>query len=464
MRKLLTHLHRLTLLVLALTPVCALLFEIFFDSFAFGLLWFICLSALAAATAFVPPTVGNYTVRTVTVFEGTATGDPNPDRETRRDVIKEGRRFYLRLTVDVILIIANIVAIMLLPSETFINGAIARRLGFAAASTFLFMVALRDISSYDCFWTDTPGILLGAIFYLLTAVILKISPRSGGFEALIIACAVVYLFMGAIALNSRSIAASMSSYTDRLRRPPKPIGRRNRRIVIAFASTVTLVAVIGAVRKGILWLFARLGDLLKIISRFLGGGNSSAPTTLPEEFMRATVAETAPQIIETVERSTTFADIVAYGFLGLVGVGFLYLLYSFIKKLSDKLSKWLENFAKGVNEGYYDERERLMTAEEASDRIRNRLRERIKALTKRDTPWEKLNGRERARRLFKAFRKKRIKAVNGARSLTAREFIGAADCRTANKQDFAEAYEAARYSENDVDARGVDKIKKDLNI
>ncbi len=466
MKRLLTHLHRLTLFVLSLIPACALVFEALFNSYAFGLMWFTGLSLLAAITAFVPPTIGNYSVRTVTVFEGNATNDPNPDRETRQEIIKEGRRFYLRLTVDIILLIANIIAILLLPIDKFIDASIARRLVFAAVSTFLFMVALRDISSYDCFWTDTPGVLVGAIVYLIAAIVLKFSPHSGGFNALITVCAVAFLFFGTIALNSRSIAESMSSYTDKLRKPPKPIGRRNRRIVITFACTVTVAALIGAVRNGILWVLARIGDFLKFISLLLrGGSGSEVPPDLPAGLMpQATVMQAAPQVVETVEETSLFTDLVVYLFFGVVGIGLICIIYSAIKKLSDKLTKWFERFARGVNEGYYDERERIMSAEEAGDRIRSRLRERLKTLMKRDTPWEKLSGRERARRLFKAFRKKRIKSVNGAKSLTAREFIEAADCHKADRNDFASAYDAARYSENEVSADEMDKLKKDLNI
>ena len=102
--------------------------------------------------------------------------------------------------------------------------------------------------------------------------------------------------------------------------------------------------------------------------------------------------ETAAQVTEAAE-SSLFADILTYAFLGLVAAGFLWMLFDRIRALINRLSEWLEKFAGSVNEGFYDEREQLMSAEEVRENMKKRLRERVKQLFTRETPWEKLDGR-----------------------------------------------------------------------
>ena len=89
-----------------------------------------------------------------------------------------------------------------------------------------------------------------------------------------------------------------------------------------------------------------------------------------------------------------------------------------------------------------DEKENLMDASEARKRLRDALRERVKGLFTRPTPWEKLNGRERARRLVQTLYRKRSGKIGG--------------------QKAGEAYDRARYSPHDVDAAQMDALRKEI--
>lgn len=117
-----------------------------------------------------------------------------------------------------------------------------------------------------------------------------------------------------------------------------------------------------------------------------------------------------------------------------------------------------------MNEGFYDEREQLMSAEEVRENMKKRLRERMKQLFTRETPWEKLDGRGRARRLLRDFYKKRMRKASNLRARTAREAIFEGDAARADREAFADFYDEARYSAHEVDAARADQFKKDLKL
>ena len=173
--------------------------------------------------------------------------------------------------------------------------------------------------------------------------------------------------------------------------------------------------------------------------------------------------ETAAQVTEAAE-SSLFADILTYAFLGLVAAGFLWMLFDRIRALINRLSEWLEKFAGSVNEGFYDEREQLMSAEEVRENMKKRLRERVKQLFTRETPWEKLDGRGRARRLLRDFYKKRMRKASNLRARTAREAIFEGDAARADREAFADFYDEARYSPHEGDAARADQFKKELKL
>ena len=93
-----------------------------------------------------------------------------------------------------------------------------------------------------------------------------------------------------------------------------------------------------------------------------------------------------------------------------------------------------------------------------------RLRERMKQLFTRETPWEKLDGRGRARRLLRDFYKKRMRKASNLRARTAREAIFEGDAARADREAFADFYDEARYSAHEVDAARADQFKKDLKL
>lgn len=306
--------------------------------------------------------------------------------------------------------------------------------------------------------------LLGAVGYLGAAIYLHFTITDvSRVKPLITVCAVLFLFLGGVTLNRQSIRASMSTHAGEANRAPREIVRRNRRIVLSFATLVTVVSLVEPIRAAANWCLARVGAFFRWISALLSRGGD-ATATMPElGGMAIPAGETAAQVAETAE-SSPFADILTYAFLGLVALGFVWMLFDRIRALINRLSEWLEKFAGSVNEGFYDEREQLMSADEVREDMKKRLRERMKQLFTRETPWEKLDGRGRARRLLRDFYKKRMRKTSNLRTRTAREAIFAGDAARADRKAFAAFYEEARYSEHAVDAARADQFKKDLKL
>ncbi len=465
MKRLENRLLRAVMYLLCVMPACAFLFRLLMGAgFWYGPAWLCAQTALAALLALLPAYIGDYREYEVVTVEGGAGGDPNPDREVKRTMMHEGRRFPLRMTADLAFLAVNFVLALFLPGPVLASRHFLYRLGFLVMMTILLMLAMPGMSAAHCMWTDLPGMLLGAVGYLAAALYLHFSGSDvSRMKALVTVCAVLFLFFGGVTLNRQSIRASMSTHAGEEHRAPREIVRRNRRIVLSFAALVTLVSLVEPIRAAANWCLRQVGAFFRWISSLLSrGGDASA--TMPELGSAAMQAgESAAQAAETAKNSP-FADILTYVFLGLLALGFLWMLFDRIRALINRLSEWLEKFAGSVNEGFYDEREQLMSAEEVRESMKKRLRERMKQLFARETPWERLDGRGRARRLLRDFYKKRMRKTNNLRARTAREAIFTGDAARADREAFADFYDAARYSAHEVDAARADQFKKDLRL
>jgi len=325
------------------------------------------------------------------------------------------------------------------------------------------LLAAHDLPSSVFAWEDIPGIFLGVLGYFCMALFLHFTKQDvSRLKLLISLCAVAYLFFGAVALNRQSVVISMSAHSGDDRKLPKLILIRNRRIVISFAVIVTVVSMVSPIKRAVIWFFSRIGDLVRWI-RALFGHESNQNVPLPvSTMMQPLAAETG--VAETVAEVSEDSYLIVYIFFAIIGLSLLFLIYEGIKKLSKKLSKWMEQFAHNVGEGFYDEREELMTAEEMRDKLKGSLKRGFESLFKRDKPWKELDGRERARRLMKTYYKKRTGKVKNLRAKTAREVLGESKVSEENKKLFSEAYETARYSEHAVSAESMEELKKDLRL
>ncbi|MBQ3168968.1 MAG: hypothetical protein IJB99_04320, partial [Clostridia bacterium] len=358
MKRLLNRLNRMMMLFLALIPVLSAIFPLLLNSIWTGSAWFFCQTACAALIALIPAYVGSYREYDVITYEGSRTNDPNPDREATHTLVKEGKRFPLRIFAALGFLAIELILLFLIPSEWFKDGTLVKRLAFLAIMLLIEIYALRDFPSIHFIWDDIPGVFIGVICYLAISIYLAFTKADvSDMKKLVSVAAVLYLFFASVTLNRQSITQSMSAHQGETRKPPKQILIKNRTIVLSFASLVTIVSVIEPVRKGVIWLLRKVRDFAGWIRSLFGGGESETVSELPFDMMPA-----QPEFVEAAEEAyehSLFSDIIVYGFLLIVAIGFLWMLWDKIRALVDKLTKWLEKFAGNIQEGFYDEKEEL---------------------------------------------------------------------------------------------------------
>ena len=464
MKKVTVRIHRALLFVLAILPIAAALYGLLLEDILFGAGWLLAQTALMALLTLLPAFIGNYREYEGVKYEGSRGSDPNPDREAVHMLMKEGHRFPLRMTADLTVVLGLFVLAFFLPKSVFIGGTLVRRMFFAFLSTFCVLLAAHDLPSPVYIWEEIPGMLLGVLGYFGMSLYLQFTAKDvQTLRVLISVCAVLYLFFGAVALNKQSIAASMSAHSGEGRKIPRLIAVRNRRIVISFAALITAVSLVNPIRKAVLWVFRMIGKGILWV-RMLFGYKPSTNTSLPFEAGMEILSGGETEVAEVAAEAVEESNLIVYLFLGFVGLAFLYLMFEMFKKLSKRLSDWMERFAHNVSEGFYDEKEELMTADELRDKLKNSLKNGFESLFKREKAWKDLDGRERARRLMKTYYKKRTGKVGNLRAKTAREVLSEGKVSEENQKLFSKAYEIARYSGHEVDAESMDQLKKDMKL
>ncbi|MBR3928316.1 MAG: hypothetical protein IKJ65_04855 [Clostridia bacterium] len=464
MKRLTRRLIRAVLFVLAVFPPVIAVFGWFVTNLYAGAAILAAEIFLLSLIALLPPYIGNYREYEVVTYEQARNNDPNPDKETVREVKSEGHRIPIRLIADIAFFVGTSLFVFLLPNDWFIASSIIRKLAVILILLILQMMAAKDLPAISCIWEDIPGIFIGAVGYLILSVYLQVTSKDvSALQTLTSVCAVAYLFLGAVALNKQSISLSMSAHSGESMRVPKQIVIRNRRIVLSFASLVTVLSLIEPVRKLFVWLASKLGRLL---SRIFGLNFTAteAPPPIPVSTMMEPMMTSEAEMVENAAEISLASKIFVYGFLLLVALGFVWIVFDAIKKLADRLTKWLEKLAGSVSEGFYDEKEELMSADEMRDQIKKSLLSGVKNFFKRETPWRELSGREKARRLLLITYRKRMGKIKNLGSKTAKEAIYLADVPEAGKEKFYKAYDAARYSENEISGEDMDALKKDLRL
>jgi len=341
-KRLTNRLIRAVLFVLALFPPVSVVFGWLTANFFIGVGIFFAEIICLAFIALLPAYVGNYREFEVVSYESSRNSDPNPDREAIRETMSEGHRFPLRLACDIAFFVLSALIVFFLPREWFADGSIVRKLFLIAILLVLQMVAAKDLPSPMDIWEDIPGIFVGAVGYLVLSIYLHFTAKDvSALQTITSVCAVVYLFMGAVALNKQSITLSMSAHSGESMRVPKQIVIRNRRIVIGFAGVVTVISLIEPIRKLFVWIVSKLGALLTKIFG-LNYSATEAPPPMPVSTMMEPIQTAEAEFIENTAELGLFSKIFVYGFLLLVALGFVWVVFDSIRKLADKLTKWLE--------------------------------------------------------------------------------------------------------------------------
>ena len=240
---------------------------------------------------------------------------------------------------------------------------------------------------------------------------------------------------------------------------PLKIRRRNTALVIVFFLICFAAACWDKLAEwtGIAWDYIRL-FIAAIVEFFMGllpsqemsgtggGGDLSGMMGLEE-------GETSPValFLEKVVQALTVVV------LAVLAVLFLRMLFKGAIRLWRRLMERLRRYAADSGEDYVDEVENTMNWDERTQTIRDHL---FKAFRREKTvPWESLNGRERVRRLYRQFLRRKPEE----RMKTAREALQADRGYTPNQAlAFADLYERARYSDQNVTEEEADHLRQTI--
>lgn len=458
MNRSLRALRNALLCFLGITPVYMLLSRAFLVNEFTGAVMLGGIVILSAIIALLPGYVGNYTETTAVRQVGgyTRGGDPNPDKEYEKEIVRSGFRFPLRLTVYMAVLAVLFIALVFLPVRMFEGGKNMYKLLFMAVFLVCAVLSAYTISAPVSMWDEPAGIIVGFVGYLAAAIYLNFAKGDkAAFNVYICVCALLFLLLGCLSLNRAAIG--ITGGKDRVSSRMK---RKNRILVISLVVFIAAVAFIEPVRDGTVWVLRQmLAGVKWFFGLFRGTPSEEAPDALNLLTQNAAPEIGESQLAEEAGRAGLFDDIIMYGFLGIVVLGLFWLIIDKLVALVRKLSKFFESFAASVGEGYYDEKVDL--TEEGNARLKGSFRDRVKKLFARETPWEKLSGRDKARRLVKDLYKKKGGKVPSLRTLTAKEALAQMDLR-AGADDASREYDKARYSSREVDSAYMDGLRKEI--
>lgn len=164
--------------------------------------------------------------------------------------------------------------------------------------------------------------------------------------------------------------------------------------------------------------------------------------------------ESAPfwDILEIVARVATIAALAVLS---------LYLMYRAarqIKRLLVWLKQKLRDTASALGENYVSRTESIFSWEEVKDSAAQRLRQ-MRPFRKRQPRWEEMDDRQRVRRGYRTLMEKHPDVPPSAtarQALTGHVLVD----KDTDGEALADAYDAARYSDQPIDAAQAEAMRK----
>ncbi|MBR3503156.1 MAG: DUF4129 domain-containing protein [Clostridia bacterium] len=387
-------------------------------------------------------------------------GDPDPDRNLRRDthedVGRRGIRFPLRAFACVALMIGAGIWLFFGNAPWFGSLEYITRAVCCAIPVAMLPAALRFCTTASS--VDTHNAIAGAAIYAVAGVAAFVI-KSDALNALLSGCGAVFLAVTLWILNSRAMRTGAASRTGV--KPPAAMRRRNRALLVGLMAFAAAVACWGWLKEKTAWLAANAAYwigriIIWILDHLYPGGSSSGGESGGGGMDFAGLGE------ET--EPSPFWEAMTYVAYVVAAVAIVFLLFLMFRRiwrglrsLAKKLSAYLSRFAQSVGEDYQDERESLLDWGEVQRDMGEAFKKRLASLFARDKKWDDMDERERARHLVRVlYRRARLKPD----SRTLRETLP--ELRTNDPQALADVYELARYADREPDAAALEKLRRDV--
>ena len=332
-------------------------------------------SALMVPVAFIvsllPGRVGGREKKQDVFVERTAAhGDPDPDRNLRRDTHEEEARrrvsLPLRAVVCVVLMLAAAVALFSGMVPWYGELELLTRAVVSIVPVLMLPAALRFCTTASS--TDTYNIAIGATVYGIAGIaafIIKLDILN----VLLVVCGSVFLAVSLWIMNDRAMHTGAASRAGV--RPPAAMRRRNRVLLTGLMVFAALVACFDWLKEKTVWLAQKVGIILwKVIiwitDHLYPGGETSGGAGGGGGMDLSGLVDKDAGPARFWEIATYFAYVLA----AVVLIVLLFLLFrrvgQLVRGLYRRLRAYLGRFAQAVGEDYRDEQESLLTGARCS--------------------------------------------------------------------------------------------------
>ena len=385
-------------------------------------------------------------------------GDPDPDRNLRRDTHEDEekrRAFPLRAAVCFALFFAIAVYLFFGPVWRLTGDWLARVI-LALTPAVMMPAALIFCASGSS--ADSRNVIAGVVLYAVAGVA-AIAIRSHALDACLAAGGGAFMLASLWMINDGAMHAGAASRTGV--KPPAAMRRHNRALLIALMLICAAIAGFNWLREKAEWLLgtvsSAIGRALMAIAAFFAGNDQAAGG------MGGGADEMDLSGLAEAQEPSKFWEIMTYVAYALAAVIVLVLLYFIFRKLfrmakalAARIGAWMGRVTRAAGEDYRDEQESLLDWGDVRRDMSEGIKRRWEALFKREKKWTLMDAREKARYLVRTlYRRGHIAA--GSRTL--REAMP--DLNAPDPEALIAAYETARYADRNPDEALLERLRKD---
>ena len=459
MKRILRKLLEAVYFLLCYMPVPLLVGFALLDNDGFApLVMTACVVPVAYLVSLLPGYVGGRKKTAVVEVRASRSGDPDPDRNLRRDTHEDdekSRVFPLRAVVCFALFFAIALYLFFGPvwqlTEDWLKRAVV-----ALVPAVMMPVALIFCASGSS--TDLRNVIAGVVLYAITGIA-ALAIRSDALNVCLTAGGGAFMIASLWMINDGAMHTGAASRTGV--KPPATMRRHNRALLIGLMLICAVIAGFNWLREKTEWLLktvsSAIGRALIALASLFGGGDEAGGG------VSGSTGEMDLSGLAEAQEPSKFWEIMTYFAYVLAAIIIIVLLYFIIRKLIRmarilfaRISAWMGRVTRAAGEDYKDEQESLLDWGDVKKDMGESLKKRWDSLFKREKKWTLMDAREKARYLVRTLYKRSHTPADGR---TLREALP--DLNAPDPEALATVYGTARYADRDPDETLLERLRKD---
>ena len=417
-----------------------------------------CVVPVAYIVSLLPGYVGGRKKpETVAEARVSRSGDPDPDRNLRRDTHEDeekSRAFPLRAAVCFTLFFAIAIYLFFEPVWR-LTGDWLTRVILALTPAVMMPAALIFCASGRS--ADSRNVIAGIVLYGV-AGIAAIAIRSHALDVCLGAGGGAFMIASLWMINDGAMHTGAASRTGV--KPPAAMRRHNRALLIGLMLICALIAGFNWLREKAEWLLgvvsSAIGRAFMALARFFAGSEQAGG-------MGGGADEMDLSGLAEAQEPSKFWEIMTYVAYVLAAIIVLVLLYFMVRKLARmakalaaRIGAWMARVTRAAGEDYKDEQESLLDWGDVKKDMSEGFKKRWEALFKREKKWTLMDAREKARYLVRTLYKRGHIPADGR---TLREIMP--ELKAPDPEALAAVYETARYADRDPDEALLERLRRD---